>query len=154
MLIELAWSEVSLAAEAGVHRRLRHMIKHTGDTYGYKDEDGWDIDIEACGAEMAVAKYLGVYWHDSGLPDSSDVGGFVGVRWTKHPKGHLLVYDRDSDQLAYALVTGRCPNLSILGWMWGHEAKEERFWKTDCREACFWVPCVDLRRPETLKTCQ
>lgn len=76
---------------------------------------------------MALAKHLGMYWSDVPRLDyAGDVGGYQ-VRWTEHPTGHLLLYDRDADHKVYVLVTGGPLSFRIPGWIVARDGKREEF---------------------------
>ena len=63
--IELTWYEAKLATEVGVNRCLSSWAKGSEHAAGYKPKDLFDTNIKAAASEMAVAKYLGIYWDGS-----------------------------------------------------------------------------------------
>ena len=73
-------------------------------------------------AELAVAKYLDVYW----MAGAGWLGGFVQVRVSDY-SGRLLVQLRDPDCTALVLVTGWFPRLVLRGWITGQEGRQDRF---------------------------
>ena len=91
------------------------------------------LDAEAAGAEMAVAKYLGIYWGADFGHNGVDIAPNIDVKFTKHLTGRLLVFtDADPDR-KYVLVTGEMPTYNIIGWMLGHDAKKDEFLDTPDR---------------------
>lgn len=125
MRIKLEWSELILAANAGMMRRVFALRNGKPGVYGAKDEGAWDNDINGAIAELACAKWANVYWSGTvGLTTSRDVGGWQ-VR-SKVVEGHRLVVrptDKDDEVFISALV--QVPNVVLCGWLYGHEAKSE-----------------------------
>lgn len=148
--VTLHWNECRSAIIAGGHRRLRQLQKGRADRYGYDGTDLWTTDIESTGAEIAVAKHLGVYWWDSPSLDYDGDVGEVQVRWTGHPNGKLILHPEDADEAAFFLVRGHMPAYEVAGWIRGGEGKLERFWAdpTGKGRHAFFVPTTELNPPE------
>ena len=95
---------------------------------------------------MLVSKHLGVPWVDHGVPDKADILDNIGVRWTSHPHGHLLLYLDDPANFKHILVVGDMPHQRIIGWAWGREGKLPQFKKRDREDwEGYWVPQSVLR---------
>jgi hypothetical protein len=112
----------------------------------------WQCHIEGALGELVVAKALGRYWAPNvgGYDYGADVGRFE-VRATSKPDGPLIVRDRDSDAAAYVLVTGTPPCLEIRGWLYGREAKQDRYRAAPAgRPPAYFVPPGELHPFETL----
>jgi len=124
--VQLTKSEMYFAALVGVRRNIASFQVQSTNKVKNKDF-GWHIDIEAACAEMAVAKHFNLYWDGSvntfKLPD---VGGFQ-VRHTQKLDGCLIVRPSDSDREMYLLIVGSSPVYFIVGWCYGHEAKQEQY---------------------------
>lgn len=145
MIVTLKWSEVLIAAQAGVQRRVLHLRRQTGAPYGHPGEP-WDVDIEGCAAELAVAQVLGTYWtgmEANGSDRRAQVGdaGTVQVRSTRHPGGCLILHNEDADDDVFVLVVGRIPQLDVKGWIHGRNGKRADYWRSQSvRHPAFFVP--------------
>jgi hypothetical protein len=159
--VKLEWTEIRLALVAAGDRNLRALNRGRRETYGATPASAWQFHVVGMLGEMAVAKALGVYWQ-GGWPELDNGSGDVGsiqVRATTYPDGALMVYPRDRDEAAYVLVTGVAPILTLAGWIFGRDAKQERYWCTkrpasagggDMREPAYRVPQTELRDIDTL----
>lgn len=146
MRVELTQEEMRVAALIGVERRLRAIARNRQHRYAWTGEAVWAIDIQAAGAELAIAKAIGRYWTDTAEPDAhGDVGDGVQVRWTKRENGCLLLHPTDPDAHVYVLVTGEMPVFEVPGWIRGAHGKDERFWREMTGRPAFFVPQEALR---------
>jgi hypothetical protein len=138
----LITSEQMHVAIYGCGRNLRRL--GSPQRYGGEKDPvaNWGLDIESCGAEMAVAKFRRHYYAPGPDPDDADVAGWQ-VRWTRRPDGNLIVHP--TDHLPCVLVTGVMPKYTIVGWIDADDAKREEWWgdKGTGRPA-FWVPQAAL----------
>lgn len=90
--------------------------------------------------EMVVAKALHIdYDGDIGVVGNYDVGGKYEVRGTKYRNGCLLLHPEDKEA-PYILVTGEGKDFNIVGWIMGSEGKKDKYWRTDVRYPCYFVP--------------
>lgn len=152
MNIHITPSEMYMAAQAGFLRTIQNIYKGAQSAYG-ADQDGidWKISIEGGIAEFVVAKALNLHWSGKGVMRGPDVGNYQ-VRSTRYKTGRLLVNPKDDDDSVFILVIGIPPDFKVRGWMFGYEAKQEKYWNTeDTREGAFLVPQSDLRSMEELK---
>ncbi len=70
----------------------------------------------AYGAEIAVAKLLGLKWNGlNTFKDTADVGSNVEVRWSRSRNLILRTYDRDSD-VAFLVQGSSLNNLHLAGY--------------------------------------
>lgn len=152
--VTLTTDELHQAVAVAAQRRIscifgRKVAQH------YDDLDGgeWSTEIESCCAEIAVAKWMGLYWAGgvfSGKRAEHDVGN-KQVRHTVYPNGCLIIYPEDNPDDRYILVTGKAPTYRIVGWMLGREVmragKESDWWKLPVkkRSPSWWVPQKCLR---------
>lgn len=146
--VTLTWGEVMQASAVGCARRVNGMRKGWKD---YFEPSGtglgrWDMEIESCCAEMAVAGVLDRYWHayyaDKGQAPADAGGGYFEVRWTKHHPGHLCVRKNDPDNHRYYHVTGRAPRYTIHGSATGFQAKETLgAWTEEIKGRRLPLPC-------------
>lgn len=144
--VELTPEEVA-AAEA-VGELQHHWISPRANPLGHLSATApAEQRRQGCAGEIAVARCLGVPWEPiigAGDRAAPDVGGWH-VRSTEYENGHLLLHDDsfctpDPDEDRYVLVIGRRPVLRLVGWCWGWEGKQEKFWRVDCRVPCYFVP--------------
>ena len=138
-LVTLDPAEAMRAAQIGAGRVLRHRREGDEHLYGEKRDAyrDWGRDIEAVGAEMAFAKWLGVYYHPTTKPDDgTDVAG-VQVRSTPASGGHLLLHKKDTGPCV--LLVGQIPEFTVAGWVDADEAKTESRWRDTNGRPCYWV---------------
>jgi hypothetical protein len=121
--IELSWAELWLAINAGVLRRLNGVRNHREEPYGARPAAAWNDDINGCIAELALAKYLDIFWSGTvGRLDLPDVGR-LQVR-SKTEEGHRLVVLRsDKDAQVFVSVLVGIPVCHLCGWMLARDAK-------------------------------
>lgn len=129
MTVTLAWPEVALAANVGCLRRIAALQRGLKNKFG--PEPGspwWQRDIQGACGELALAKYLGVYWHPTvGELGRRDVAG-CEVR-TRPRTGDALPIRKDDPDGRYVLVTGDAPTYTIVGWVWASDGKQEQYWR-------------------------
>ena len=149
--IILTWPEAVQAAQVGCMRQIQNLKNGLYDRYGAEAYDGWTFHVEGACGEIVVAKFFDRYWSGSiGDLKAADVGP-LQVRTTK-PGGDLRLHKRDEDDKAFILVTGRCPNYEIVGWLQASDGKHEQYWKdpTGKGRPAYFVPQNRLNQIETL----
>jgi hypothetical protein len=123
--VRLTGDDVERASNVG---RLRHVhsLRRGEKHRDGKDNQasGWNDHIEGAIAELVVAKYLGIPWSASvdTFRTQADVGPY-DVRWASKSYG-LIVRDRDKDERVHILVVGVGLVYTIVGWIWGWEARQ------------------------------
>jgi len=144
----LTAQEMAMAAIVGAARHAESVQQRRRDAHGLSSKkDGLGLHIAGACGEMAVAKWRGVYWggHVNTFK-GADLGRNVQVRTRSDHKWDLIVRSDDADNDAFVLVTGTAPLLVLRGWMWGREAKQDRYLDTHGgREQAWFVPQADLR---------
>ena len=143
--VRLSWAEAQIAAFVGCQRRLRGMARQLGEPSGRPSGDLWGLDVEAAGAELAVAKLLDTYWFDSGGPDRGDVDSYE-VRYSRRFDGDLIIRPGDDDERVFVLVVGAIPVYQVVGYKHARDGKQEAYrWQGDpSRPPCFKVPRGEL----------
>lgn len=123
MRVLLYPADVRLATDAGTARFARR--RDTEQRYGRLQSDHTvELEIEAIGAEIAVARAIGRAWIDSDRPDyDGDVGDGVQVRHTRYSTGRLLLHPDDRDDHVFFLVTGVFPEFRVVGYLRGARAR-------------------------------
>lgn len=118
-------------------------------TYGKKVRDLHE-EIDATGAEAAVAQWLGVQWVPRTLEEDAklaDIGDRIEVRHTKYDAGKLQLKDKDLRLGSVLfLVTGHLPDYTIRGWLPAADALKVRKWMelVPGRGPGWWVLQDDL----------
>jgi hypothetical protein len=126
--ITLNQYEMVMAAQIGLERKLLAIENGHKDNHGFSGP-GWNEDIEGACGEMAVSKFLGVYW-GGGMGDefkAPDVGDRIQVRTTPRHDGSLIVRKDAKDEHLYVLVTGTAPNFFLRGFISAADAKRDEF---------------------------
>ena len=123
--VELTPSEYSMAAYVGQRRHVNSLLRGRTDyqSEGNKDRR-WGNDVEAALAECAVCKLFGVFWNGNMMaPDNGDIGR-TEVKVARQGD-RLIVQPKNRTDAPYVLVWGwRGRVYTVVGWIWGHEAKE------------------------------
>lgn len=147
-----------MAAMVGVMRNMRNIRLGSKEPYGSPNKDRWGIDIESAIAEMLVAREFNQYWHTVGEGNIQQLpgdAGFLQVRWTSHKNGHLLMHQRDKDDVPYILVIGSYPEYVIQGWVMGKEGKQAKYWQGPnsilVPRPCYCIPQSELRPIDELR---
>jgi len=142
--VHLTAGECDLAAYEGARREVGRLNAGLRDRFE-PATDTWHIDIEGAASERAVAKVLGIYLEPHLTPQAPgepDVGPWH-VRWTRHPVGHLLLYQHDPDQGVFILVVGEMPDYVVVGSIRARDGKRGEWWRDDT--SSWWVPQHALR---------
>ena len=134
------WAEMAHACHVGTQRRIRALAKGRQPAYGYKGGDEWQIDVEGAGAELLVAKTLGVYCSPVVGALDTETGDVAGlqVKWTKYGDGHLLVA-RPDPAFNYVLVVGEMPCQHVIGWAPGQLVLDQGPREVKGRTG-YWLP--------------
>lgn len=139
-----------MASEIGRLRQLSSVRHGRKDQHGFKGE-GWNEHIEGACGELAVAKALNLYWNGSiDTFKENDLPGLQIRTRSKHDYD-LIVRPDDSNESKWVLVTGRCPEYDVRGWIQGIDAKKPEWQQTyGNRPAAFFVPAAALNPIETI----
>lgn len=143
-VVTLSWPECEAAAYAGLKRQLLALHDDRPDYYGFNGEP-WATHIEAAGAELAVARLLGLWWTPWARRPSdvvADVGFDVQVRRRARDDWDLILHEADRDDHWFVLVTGRMPAYRVHGFIQGAEGKRDEFQGDPygTGRPAFWVP--------------
>lgn len=142
--MELALGEVYQAASVGILRRIESRRLNLSGGRAMNG-NGWTNDIEGACAELALAKYLGVYWNGGvNTFKAGDVGKFQ-VRYSQYYDARLVVRTNDAPGDIYVLVVGGEGNYTLVGWCAGERAREVGSWENpNGYEYAWWVDQRDL----------
>jgi len=141
-IIRLTWVEVRMACILGIERRIqsRQQNRNT-DKAAARNTDNWAIDIDGALAEMALAKYLGVFFNPTiNTFKEPDVKRYQ-VRSTSYANGHLIIRPDDKprelpDQEFVLGITTFMPDIHLVGMLTAGEAAVDQYWRDDS----WWVP--------------
>lgn len=151
--ITLSFHEMYMAAAVGTMRRIVSLKQGHKHKYGNDGSTAWDDHIEGACGECAFAKAVDKHWDGSinRFQHGGDVGNNYQVRTLKLHYYDLLVRPQDHDDKPYVLVTGRSGTYQVHGWIYGRDAKQEK-WKDDKggRAPAYWVPQSNLKPLDTL----
>ena len=141
--------ELHLAGSVGVLRMIYAIRTGRKRRPGINDEDAGPVQhILGAIGEQALARYLGVFWSGTigTVHASADVGGCYQVRATERQSGKLIAHDDDKDEQPFVLARVLLPDVHLVGWLWGHEAKQSKFWRTDVPYPAFFAwPVRDIK---------
>lgn len=155
MIIELDICDIEVAKTIANLRQEESKKKGLKNNHGFNpsEEEDRQKNINGAAAELAVAKWLNIYFVGSvnTFKEIPDVGRFE-IRHTELDNGSLIVRKPDPDDRRYILVTGKLPKLNIRGWLLGADAKKTQ-WCRDYggRPPAWFVPQNGLKSLDKLK---
>lgn len=146
--IELGQTEIIHGAMMGVLRQVQNILKARKPAHGAGNEKDWQKHIEGALGELALAKYLGVFWSGIGKLRAPDVGT-MDVRTAAKHSHRLMIHPGDPDDRVFWFVTGLNGKYQIRGWLLAKDGKRDEWWKdpqgTD--RWAFFVPTYALHAP-------
>lgn len=138
--------EIELAAIAGVQRQVENLAKNRTPKYGAGRWLDWQLAIDGCLGECALAKYLGIFWSGKGRFAGLDVGRYQ-VR-TSQTGPDLLLHPDDQDNHIFWLVVGLNGEYEIRGWIEARIGKDKKYWRDPVGgRGCYFVPQAVLISP-------
>ena len=102
--------------------------------------------------EMVAAKSINHHWVPTVNTFSApDIGSNIQVRTRSRDDYQLIVRNKDADDEIFILVRGKGVTYTVVGWVYGHEAKQEKYLKNHGgRPAAYFVPDSELRNINAL----
>jgi hypothetical protein len=150
IVVKLSSWEMLLAAQAGVMRQVENIQKERQTTYGAGGNE-WQLHVEGCLGEYALAKYLGIHWPGKGKLRAFDVGEF-DVRTRSQENYELILHPEDPDNRIFWLLCGRNGLYKVKGWILGSEGKRREYWKDPAGgRPAYFVPQSALNAPLDIK---
>ena len=139
--IDLTPAECSTSAIGATMRNVEAQRLGLRDAHGFTG-DGLTAHIDGALAEVAVAKWLGVFWDAAVGRIGGDDVGKLGVRSTRHWNGRLRLHHTDRDDRAFVLVVNQSPRFLLAGWMYAGYGKREEWWADPSGDGrwAFFVP--------------
>ena len=150
--IRLTPSQILQGANAGILRQVQNIQKNRTPRFGVGSDKDWQLHVEGCLAELAVAQYFGIFWDANlGMLSKGDVG-LLEVRSTSHPTGRLILHPSDKDESSYILVRGFNGSYKFAGWCFGHEAKQAHYWTeiNNNKRPAYFYPNSELKPIESM----
>jgi hypothetical protein len=152
VFVDLSWYESRMAAEVGFFRQLKALTRNDAPAFPERYPGQlWYNHIAGACAELAVAKYLGVYW--GGGVDTFNVSDMEGhdfeIRFS--PVGKPKVRPRDTRPVI--AVTGNAPQVTrfeIVGWISPAEARRDE-WQSKDEPICWFPPRTAWHSIDTLE---
>ena len=161
MIISLTPYQIQRGTEVGRkwHEHSR-VFKYKGAyNISKSDNNSQENDIRGAISEIAVAETLGLkwnglnhqYWGQDGVA-LADIGEDIQVRSTSLSYGNLILHPKDSLKHRYVLVrthnlyNPNKPSVDIVGWTFGKEAKQKKYWKEpQPKRGCYLFPSSHLK---------
>jgi len=144
--VRLTLAELQIAHFVSTQRHI-HALKGGGNGNHGAPEDvsqGTGISILGCIGELAVSKYMNMYWSGSVPPYTmTDVGGCVEVKTIEDTGKKLLIRPNNSDELPFvlALCSDGGKLVRLLGWSYAGDAKVDAYRTApNGRAPCWMVP--------------
>ena len=111
--VRLERYEMELASSVGRSRNLSAIVKCSKDVYPSDSQNAWGQHIDGAGAELAFAKFIGLYWDGSVDTYRSGTGDlpFTQVDVKHSRDGKWKIKERDMGDLV--LVRGTMPEYVI-----------------------------------------
>lgn len=113
IVVRLERYEMDLASSVGRARNLSAIVKSSKDVYPSDSQNAWGQHIDGAGAELAFAKFIGLYWDGSVDTYRSGTGDlpFTQVDVKHSRDGKWKIKERDRGELV--LVRGTMPEYVI-----------------------------------------
>lgn len=151
VIVELSTPEIYIASQVGIMRNIascQRKLESVARSPDAHNDAQWSMDINGAQGELAVAKAFGVYWNASVNSGKAADVRKIQVRTTTWATGRLIIRPKDSDEDLFMLVHCRRPIFTLAGWMYGHEAKVEKFFreKDGTGDQAWWVDVEHLRK--------
>jgi len=152
--VTLTFHEIYMAANIGVMRRIVSLKQGHKHKFGNDGSNAWEEHIEGACGECAFSQAVDKHW-DGSINRFGSEGGDVGDRYQVRTRSKdyydLIVRPNDADDKPYVLVTGRNGKYQVHGWIYGRDAKQERWLKEHGgRVGAYFVPKEDLKTLDTL----
>ena len=139
IIVGLGDREIERAKRLGAHRAGSHRRDKLRDRF--EPEDRLDNDVQAAGAELAVARIVGLELQPERA--KTDVGPY-GVRRSTLDCMPVREHERETPRLVEIFVTGTLPVYIIRGWIRVEEAWARKEWYRPDPPPYACVPMAEL----------
>jgi hypothetical protein len=154
--VDLTRGECIVAGLVGTWRNVRGLFDdYARPTPELRASEEWAWDIEAAGAEMAVAKWSNRYWNGMRRLDKADgdVNGWevrCAAEAIRGRLSRLIVRQNDAVDRVVIFVTGQMPGYRLHGWILAADARREEWWETPRPPGGWFVPREALQPMDAL----
>jgi hypothetical protein len=145
---------IDYADNVAALRRSRAFLWRLKNADGLVGDFDTLLAMDRMGArcEAAGKLYLNpIHWHacTERFKGAPDLGDFIDVKGRYRDTDDLIIQKDDQDRFAYLFVSAEHhPDYLIFGWAWGHEAKQEQWWRDPRgRNPAYFMPVEDLPHP-------
>lgn len=147
--ITLTCSEIHQAALVGAMRGAGAISRGLQSARGIKKTDSWWASIEGSLGELALAKYLNLFWNGSLRVGPGDVGK-LEVRTRSEHRYDLMIHKSDPDEAIVWLLTGAFGQYRVRGWIRAKDGKKAIYWRDPAGgRPTYFVPASALNSPES-----
>jgi hypothetical protein len=145
IVITLTPHNLFMAGLIGISRHVKGA--HKLGQYGVDNsKTGWQINCDGAAGEMAVAKWLGIFYDGAiGNFRAKDAAEYQ-VRTNPNDWGDLILHPKDADDDLFILVLSHAsPTFQLRGWLQGKEGKQQKWWRDGTKNRpAFFVPQAEL----------
>ena len=145
--IRLSWPEVMIGASVGTMRKVHAMKAGLGSADGHNQGD-WNSEIDGACGELAVAKWLGLYWSGTvGETKAPDVGPYeVRTNGSRKYTDTILRPRKVHGDRVYIAVLGFLPVFEIIGWIYARDGMQPQWFRNGSpdRPKAWFVPQTAL----------
>lgn len=148
-----------MAQAAIVAQQRNSSQRDAGRKDGLVKGNSLNRDLEGALAELAVSKAFNLPWTGRFYPiqtwdkwkhEGNDVGK-LEIRSTDRSNGRLICHPNDKDDSPYLLVLSHdSPFFHLVGWVFGKDAKNSLYWRTNVPKPCYMVPQENLKSISSL----
>jgi hypothetical protein len=149
--IRLTATEMMVAGYVGCGRNVQSLTRGWISKTG--PHDLWTKNVEGVGGEIAVAKWLKIYWLPIiGDPDADDVGPYQVRTNSSRRFDDTCLRPKDREDRIFISVLSFMPDFEIIGWITGREGKQDCWYRdgTPGYPKCWYVPRHALRPMDQL----
>jgi hypothetical protein len=150
----LTQTEMMIAGYVGSGRNTQCLFRKYKPGHGSDNVNDWTKNIEGAGGEMAVAKFLGIYWLPViGNLKADDAGPYQVRTNCSRRLTDTALHEEDRDDRYYIGVLCFAPRFDIIGFIKGGDGKKKEWWRDGLPgRPAFFVPSRVLRPMEELPT--
>lgn len=147
IIVTLTDEEMLQGARIGVTRQLENLKADLKDRGGKKGAgEGYGLHVVGAQAEIAAAKALNVYYHETIFAAPDIVG--CEIRSTEYANGNLILHDSDIDKPRAILVTFHKNIFTLCGWIVPADFISDKY--RNPKYNSYWVPQSLLRPMSTI----
>lgn len=136
-----------MGVHVGSRRQLGARLNDRTARNDMPDEDGWGHHVEGACGEVAVAKFLNVFWSASletfGM--EPDLRPNIEVKTRSSHNYDLLIRKHEDLSQIFVLVTGLAPDFWIRGWAVGADVVSDKWIRRHGgRPEAWFIPVSEL----------